>query len=73
MKHQGISLTEHKTLIVKICNTTQLGEIKKSEQRYSMLVNMKNIDILFLPKLDYTFNMVPTRVPTNFIDTDKNI
>lgn len=52
-------------------NTT--GRNKKSEQRYSMLVNMKSIDILFLPKLDYTFNMVPNRVPTNFIDTNKNI
>lgn len=39
-----------------------------------MLMNMKSIiDILFLPKLGYKFNMNPIRVPTNFIDTDKNI
>lgn len=71
MKHQGMSLTEYKTLIMKICKSTT--ERNKSQQRYSMLMSMMSIGILFLSKLDYKFNMIPVRVLMNFIDTDKNI
>lgn len=72
MKHQGMSLTEYKTLIMKICKSTTERN-KKSQQRYSMLMSMMSIGILFLSKLDYKFNMIPVRVLMNFIDTDKNI
>lgn len=67
-----MSLTEYKTLIMKICKSTTERN-KKSQQRYSMLMSMMSIGILFLSKLDYKFNMIPVRVLMNFIDTDKNI